>query len=120
MSQRCHLEGIECAKTVVNALEGKKAENILLLDIKTISAFTDYFVIAEGTSDRMLDSLSALVVEVLKKKHGLSSRTEGHARDGWVLVDAGDVVIHLFSPDQRSYYRLEELWSKGKVLLRVQ
>ncbi|MGA9397588.1 MAG: ribosome silencing factor [Anaerolineaceae bacterium] len=120
MAQRCHLDGIDFAKTVVDALEEKKAENILLLDIKDISAFTDYFVIAEGSSDRMLDSLSTATMTALKKKHGLSSHTEGYARDGWILIDAGDVVIHLFSPDQRNYYRLEELWSQGKILLRLQ
>jgi ribosome-associated protein len=92
----------------------------LLLDIKDVSAFTDYFVIADGSSDRMLDSLGGATVETLKKKCGLVSKSEGYARDGWILIDAGDVVIHLFSPDQRDYYRLEELWSQGKILLRVQ
>jgi len=101
-------------------LEEKKAENILLLDIKDISAFTDYFVIANGTSDRMLESLSKATEEALKKGHGVNVRAEGYARDGWILIDAGDVVIHLFSPDQRNYYRLEELWSQGKILLRLQ
>jgi ribosome-associated protein len=104
----------------VNTLEDKKAENILLLDIKDICAFTDYFVIANGTSDRMLESLSKAAEEALKKSHGVNVRAEGYARDGWILIDAGDVVIHLFSPDQRNYYRLEELWSQGKVLLRLQ
>lgn len=91
-----------------------------MLDIKDISAFTDYFVIANGTSDRMLESLSKAAAETLKKNHGTNIRSEGYARDGWILIDAGDVVIHLFSPDQRNYYRLEELWSQGKVLLRLQ
>jgi len=90
------------------------------LDIKGISVFTDYFVIANGTSDRMLESLSKTTEEVLKRKHGMNTHAEGYARDGWILIDAGDVVIHLFSPDQRNYYRLEELWSHGKVLLRLQ
>lgn len=105
---------------VVNALEDKKAENILLLDIKDVSAFTDYFVIANGTSDRMLESLSKATEEALKKGHAARVRAEGYARDGWILIDAGDVVIHLFSPDQRNYYRLEELWSQGKILLHLQ
>jgi ribosome-associated protein len=90
------------------------------LDIKEISVFTDYFVIANGNSDRMLDSLSRATGEALKKNHGMNVRAEGYARDGWILIDAGDVVIHLFSPDQRNYYRLEELWSQGKILLRLQ
>jgi ribosome-associated protein len=101
-------------------LEDKKAENILLMEIKDICAFTDYFVIASGTSDRMLESLSKAAKDALIKMHRKTSRAEGEARDGWILIDAGEVVIHLFSPDQRSYYRLEELWAQGKVLLRVQ
>jgi ribosome-associated protein len=104
----------------VDALEAKKAENILLLDIKETSTFTDYFVIANGTSDRMLDSLCKAAEEALKKTHGVNARAEGYAKDGWILIDAGDVVIHLFSPDQRDYYRLEDLWSQGKILLRLQ
>ena len=90
------------------------------MDIKDISTFTDYFVIASGTSDRMLESLSKATEEALKKSHAVKVRAEGYARDGWILIDAGDVVIHLFSPDQRDYYRLEELWSLGKILLRLQ
>lgn len=77
-------------------------------------------MIANGTSDRMLESLSKATEEVLKSKHGVNAHAEGYARDGWILIDAGDVVIHLFSPDQRNYYRLEELWSLGKILLRLQ
>jgi ribosome-associated protein len=105
---------------VVDVLEDKKAENILLLDIKDVCEFTDYFVIANGTSDRMLESLSRAAEEALKKKCAVRVRAEGYAKDGWILIDAGDVVIHLFSPDQRDYYRLEDLWSQGRVLLRLQ
>ena len=105
---------------MVDTLEEKKAENILLLDIQGVSEFTDYFVIANGTSDRMLDSLSKATSEMLKAEHGIITHAEGHAKDGWILIDAGTVIIHLFSPDQRDYYRLEELWAQGKTLLRVQ
>jgi ribosome-associated protein len=66
--------------------------------------------------------LQALVDEVLEKvraNYRLRGRVEGAPIDGWMLVDYGDVVVHLFSPDRRDYYRLEELWNKGKVLLRL-
>jgi len=92
----------------------------LLLDIKDIASFTDYFVICNGTSDRMLDALAKGVMEALKKKTKKKSRVEGKSPDGWLVLDYGDVVVHLFSPDQREYYDLEELWSDGKVLLKVQ
>jgi len=91
-----------------------------LLDLKDIASFTDYFVICNGTSDRMLDALAKTVVDDMRAQHKKKSRIEGEARDGWLVVDYGDVVVHLFSPDQRDYYQLEELWSEGKVLLRVQ
>jgi ribosome-associated protein len=91
-----------------------------LLDLKDIASFTDYFVLCNGTSDRMLDALAKTVVDEMRAQHKKRGRLEGEARDGWLVVDYGDVVVHLFSPDQREYYKLEELWSEGKVLLRVQ
>lgn len=104
----------------MNALEEKKGEDILLLDLKDIASFTDYFVLCNGTSDRMLDALAKTVVDSMRERHKKRGRVEGEARHGWLVVDYGDVILHLFSPDQRSYYQLEELWNKGKVLLRVQ
>ena len=104
----------------MNALEEKKGEDILLLDLKDIASFTDYFVLCNGTSDRMLDALAKTVVDSMRERHKKRGRVEGEARHGWLVVDYGDVVLHLFSPDQRSYYQLEELWNQGKVLLRVQ
>lgn len=101
-------------------LEEKKGEDILLLDIHEISDFADYFVICSGTSDRMLQALVDDVQKKLRKQYRIRGRIEGLAQDGWVLADYGDVIVHLFSPDRRSYYRLEELWNQGKVLLHFQ
>lgn len=105
---------------MVNVLEDKKGENILLLDIQGLASFADFFIICNGTSDRMLDSLANALIEGAHQRYGLPARIEGRPEDGWLLVDLGDVVVHLFSPDQRDYYRLEQLWEKGKVLLRLQ
>ena len=55
-----------------------------------------------------------------KQNHKINGRVEGQPTDGWLVLDFGDVVVHLFSPDQRNYYRLEQLWEKGKILLKVQ
>lgn len=90
------------------------------MDIKDVASFTDYFVICSGTSDRMLDALAKGVLEATKKEYKKKSRVTGEANEGWLVLDYGDVVVHLFSPDQREHYDLEELWSDGKVLLKVQ
>jgi len=104
----------------VNTLEEKKGEDIVLLDIHEVASFADYFVIVSGTSDRMLNALADAVQETVKKEYGLNAREEGQAQTGWLVVDFGDIVVHLFSKEQRDYYRLEQLWEKGKVLVRLQ
>jgi len=104
----------------VDALEEKKGEDIVLLDIREIAVFADYFIICSGTSDRMLDALSDSAGERVREEFKVRARIEGSPGDGWLLVDFGDVILHLFSPERRDYYRLEELWAKGKVLLHLQ
>ena len=111
---------MEIARAIVNTLEDKKGENIILLDIREVAIFADYFVICSGTSERMLSALADAVVEAMHNEYQLPARIEGQPQDGWLLVDLGDVIVHLMSPDRRNYYRLEELWSQGKILLRLQ
>jgi ribosome-associated protein len=111
---------MDLAHSVVTTLEEKKGEDILLLDIQHISSFADYFVLCNGTSDRMLESLADAILESVKKQYSMTAAVEGEPQDGWLVVDLGDVVVHLFSPDQRDYYDLERLWDRGKVLLRLQ
>ena len=117
---RCDLNTVENTRTIIDALEDKKGEEILLLDIHEVASFTDYFVICSGTSDRMLDGLAEGVMRRVREVHQLHGRSEGNPGSGWMLVEFGDVVVHLFSPDQREFYQLEELWAKGKVLVHVQ
>jgi ribosome-associated protein len=111
---------LEIANQLVGVLEDKKAENILLMDIQGIASFADYFIFASGTSDRMLRALSEAVKDSADRIPGIRVRQEGSSDNGWVVVDCGDIVIHLFSPTQRDYYRLEELWDKGKVIVKLQ
>jgi ribosome-associated protein len=68
----------------------------------------------------MLDSLANAVMETAKKQFDLLSKIEGRPSDGWLVVDLGDIIVHLFSPDQREYYHLEQLWDRGKVLVSLQ
>jgi ribosome-associated protein len=113
--------GLDLARAIVGTLEEKKGEDILLLDLARVCSFTDYFVICTGGSERTLQALADEVVRQMKREHSLQARTvEGDAASGWVLIDYGDVVLHLFSPALRDYYRLEDLWRTGQVLLHLQ
>lgn len=109
------------AKQVVEILEDKKGEDILLLDIHEVSSFTDYFVICSGPSERTLRALAEEVEKKLKRENQrLAMSIEGDPEGGWILLDYGNVILHIFSPAVRSYYQLEELWRDGHVLLRIQ
>jgi ribosome-associated protein len=114
------LDTLELARSIVTALEDKKGENIILLDLRGVASFTDYFVICTGTSDRMLDALADGVLRKIRDDLHLKGRKDGVGRGGWEVLDYGSVMVHLFAPEQRSFYKLEELWSEGKVLLRLQ
>jgi ribosome-associated protein len=103
----------------VDVLEERKGENIILLDIHEIASFTDYFVICSGTSDRMLSALADAVSQSAHQEFKLPAKIEGRPEDGWMLIDLGDTVVHLFAQEQRDYYHLEQLWDKGKVLLKL-
>ena len=90
------------------------------MDLQEIASFTDFFVICSGTSDRMLDALADGVTKKVREVHLVKGRREGVASAGWEVIDFGSVIVHLFAPEIRDYYKLEELWRDGKVLLRVQ
>ncbi len=114
------MDTLELAHTIVDALEEKKGEDIIILDIEETPLFASYFVICSGTSPRMIDALSEAAFDAVKQKHGLRPRVEGSSHGGWILADYGDVILHLFSPESRDYYALEELWSDGRVVLHLQ
>ena len=99
----------------------KKGGDVLLLDIREESIFTDYFLICNGENERQLQALVDGIAEDAKVKGNiLPWGTEGEPTSGWVLMDYGDVIVHLFSPEMRNYYNLEELWRSGHVVLRMQ
>ena len=91
-----------------------------MLDIHGISDFTDYFVICSGTSERMLEALADDVMRQMRNQNQIRGRAEGLPQDGWILIDYGGVILHLFSHTRRDYYRLEDLWGEGKILLHLQ
>ena len=112
---------MELTQLLVDALLDKKGVDILALDIHAQAIFADFFVICSGESEPQLRALTQAALESAKKEGGRSPKgVEGTPADGWVLVDFGDVVVHLFSPQKRSYYDLESLWHNGRVVVRMQ
>jgi ribosome-associated protein len=114
------LDSLELARYVVDAIADQKGENVLLLDIGDISLLADYFVIASTTSERQA---RAIVDDVREKvKQDTDARllhVEGEPGTGWILMDYGDIVVHLFSEEMRAYYDLEGLWQEGRIVVRM-
>lgn len=99
----------------------KKGNEITLLDLREQAVFADYFLICNGESDRQLRAMANSVAQDAKQKaNALAKSVEGSPNSGWVLVDFGDLLVHLFSPDMRHYYDLEGLWDKAHVVMRMQ
>lgn len=91
------------------------------MDISDQAIFTDYFILCSGDNKRLLNALAEDVVEAARERAERRPQgSEGNPTEGWMLVDFGDVIVHLFTPEQRSYYGLEELWSDARVMIRVQ
>lgn len=94
--------------------------DILLLDIQGICSFADYFVMCSGESSRQINAIYDEIVHSLKKEDMLPHHREGTVDSGWLLLDYGDVIIHIFAPTERDYYQLDKLWSQAKPVVRIQ
>ena len=104
----------DAKKTVLrctNAALDKKAKNLIILKVKEHSSFTDYFIICSGTSDRQVKGIAASIEETLKKSGILPLGIEGENSGNWILMDYGDVIIHIFYEPTREFYDIERLWS---------
>lgn len=106
------------ARLAAQALDGKKAEDVRILDLRKVyGAPAEYFVIASGNVPSHVSALSDTVFEVVKKATGLNPhKVEGYNNAEWILMDYFDVVIHIFQKEKRAFYRLDELWSDGEEL----
>ena len=105
----------ELLKTIVYALDDKKGENITVLDLRELSPLVDYFVICSGVSKVHIDTLAENTLKKLKEEHGFyPSHVEGTSGSEWILIDAQDIIIHIFSPKKREFYDLEGLWWEAK------
>ena len=115
------LDSLELAHIIVDAVESKKAEDIVLLDLRPDAIIADFFVICTGNSDRQIKALADGVREVIKEKYSrLPVNVEGKSESGWVLMDYSDVLVHIFSEEQREFYDLEGFWKQANVLLSIQ
>jgi len=113
------LSSKELMNVIVDALEDKKAMDIVTLDLNPISLVTDYFIICHGNSDRQVQALADAVVESVEKAGERVRGLEGLETSRWILIDIGDVVVHVFHRDDREYYNLERLWADAQVVERV-
>lgn len=106
------MESEALAKKIMTILEEKKATDILALDISEISTLADYFILASAENVRQLDALEDAVEEGIR----LEVNKEGESSSGWILMDYRDIVVHLFTKEQRAFYDLEKIWSDAKKM----
>jgi ribosome-associated protein len=104
----------------VDAAGEKQAGNIVLLDAREVCSFADYFIICSGDSERQLRTIYDEIEHALKKAGILPHHHEGTVDSGWLLLDYGDVIIHVFGAREREYYKLDELWNEARTVLRIQ
>ena len=101
----------ELTRAIAAIASDKKAIDIVALDLRAVAGYTDFFLICSGNTDRQTKAIHDAIHEELKKGHGiLPRRVEGLGQARWVLMDYLDCVVHVFTPDMRDYYRLEQLW----------
>lgn len=104
------------AKRAINALEDKKAEDIHVIDISEVSVVADYFIIATGSNRSQIQAMADNVQEVLGRAGYAMRQVEGYNTANWVLMDFGDVIVHIFDKENRLFYNLERIWRDGKVI----
>ncbi len=114
------LEPADIAHLVTDIASDKQAADVVLLDVRASCSFSDYFVICSGESERQLEAIWEAVLETLEARGEIPLHKEGESDSGWLLADYGAVVVHIFAPAEREYYRLEQLWQDAIPVLRIQ
>lgn len=113
-------EAKRLALDIADLLAETPASNTVVLDIHERSSFADFFVICSGENERQLRAIANAVKERLAAHQQYPRRVEGEPVSGWIVVDYGDVLVHVFDVDQREFYRLEDLWSDAVTVLAIQ
>lgn len=110
---RAPLVGQELLGAIVGYAEDKKAIDVVELDLRGVLGYTDWFLVCSGNTGRQAKAIHDGILEGLKREHDtLPRRVEGSAQAGWILMDYLDVVVHIFTPETREFYRLEQLWGE--------
>ena len=120
MGATSQLGPAEYARLAVDLASDKLGSDVVLLDLRGVSDFTDYFVIVTAESSRQLNNLATEISEELEANGAVRHHVEGTPQGGWMLLDFGDVVIHLFGRQEREYYQLEDVWTQGIETVRIQ
>ena len=111
-------ESLEMAKLAIEALEDKKAEDIKVIDISEVSVLADYFIIAGGSNASQIQALCNNADEKLGRAGHPSKQIEGYDTANWVLLDFGDIIVHIFDKENRLLYDLERIWRDGKSIAK--
>lgn len=110
MRAAIHADSEAQLAAILQSLDDDKAEEIVQIDLRGKSAIGDYMVICSGRSSRQVSAIAEKLVDRLKQDYGVRSRIEGKETGDWVLIDTGDVIVHVFRPEVRDFYQLEKMW----------
>ena len=119
MQEKTALQSAEYARLAVDVAADKLAADILMLDIRGVASFADFFVILSTESQRQLAAVAGDIEEALEGQGAVLHHREGTQDSGWVLLDFGDVIVHIFGAEEREYYQLERLWGQAQEVVRV-
>ena len=114
-----NLESTAIAQLIVEMASDKLAEDIVMLDLKRIASFADYFVIMSAQSSRQIEALEKDITDTLSEVNVHRFNREGTHDSGWVLLDFSDVIVHIFGPEEREFFGLERLWSGASEVVRI-
>lgn len=114
------LDSAQIARVAADTASDKKASDVMILDIQDVTTIADYFVICSGNNPRQIDAIADAVEEELHKQGARLLHREGDSETGWILLDFGDVIVHIFGSKEREYYRLERVWNGAKTVVYLQ
>ena len=110
---------LELVRKIAEVAADKQATDVVVLDTRKVCSFADYFVICSGESDRQIEAVCDAIEQAVKGEKLARYRREGAPGSGWVLMDMGSIIVHVFAPFEREYYQLEDLWSRAPVVVKM-